>query len=155
VTKRDLLGEFQVQAKKTGFEIQTAKASSLGDYLLHRKAGIWALLVLVKGRWWAERNLLGQNIWIAFPDGGKASPRQWYVVPHDVIVAHGKIRHKDTLAWKNGLFHKPRLSKELVEIYQQYKIEALAGYAKREEMGLIHEIHPLLAQATSRHHSLP
>ena len=125
--KEELLLDFQKYAKQANFGLQRAKASSLGDYLLHRKVATWALLVLVKPRWWVERDLMKQGIWIAFPDG-KDSERQWHVAPHDVMVAHGKPKHGHTLSWKRGLYHKPKLSDDWVALYQQYKIEALAGY---------------------------
>ena len=139
MNKRELLREFPIRAKQAGLATQTASPSSLGDFLLHQKAGSWELKILVKSRWWAECKLLGQDIWIAFPDGGKTSPLHWYVVPHDVLVAHGKIKHKNTLSWKKGLYHKLRLSKDEIEAYQQYKIEALAGYEPKSIKKLLSE----------------
>jgi hypothetical protein len=137
--KSELLREFPIRAKEVGLATQTASPSSLGDFLLHQNAGSWELKIIVKSIWWAERSLLAQNIWIAFPDGGNISPLHWYVVPHDVIVAHGKIKHKNTLSWKKGLYHKPRLSKDDIEAYEQYKIEALAGYEPKKIKKLLSE----------------
>ena len=125
--KTELCKEFQIRAKMSGFELQSAPPTSLFDYVAYRKVETWALQVLVKGRWWAQKSLFGNNIWIAFPDGGKTSPLHWYMVPHDLLVAHGKKKHSHTDAWKQGLFHKPFLSKDLVEAYESYQIEILAN----------------------------
>ncbi len=127
--KSALFSEFRSKAIAAGFEIPIKSESPPVEYVLCRKNPTWAIQVIVKGRLWAERDLLKQNIWIAFPEAENTSPRNWYIVPHGVIVAHCKIRHANTQSWKDGLYHKPRLSKDMVALYEQYKIEALCGYS--------------------------
>ena len=127
--------EFSDQATKNGFEILQIKNSS--NLILRRKKDGLELQCLLKSRWWAEKDLLGRNTWIVFPDGVKSRKRNWYVVPHDLIVQHGKIKHRHTLSWKRGLYHKPQLSEDLVVAYVAYQMDILANL-RREFVDLLH-----------------
>ena len=100
------------------------------DLILHNEADGDTKLAQIKGRWTIDQKYLGRNIWIAFPDRG-----DWYVAPHDEMVAIGE-KHTRTASWAAGTYSKSPLSKADRAALAAYRFgDAQAVSAEAAEQG--------------------
>jgi hypothetical protein len=81
--------------------------------------------VQLKGRMTFDRKYMGKDLYIAFPDEGA-----WYLYLHDdlldKILAASNVG--STRSWQeNGAYHFPRLSKEIREILEPYRMTGNAN----------------------------
>jgi hypothetical protein len=90
------------------------------DFMLYRELDDLLFKVQLKGRWTVDRKYIGRGIWIAF-----RSNSQWYLVPHDRMVEHGREAHGQTASWFKGLYHKAALPTEWDDEYDQFEVAAL------------------------------
>lgn len=72
----------------------------------HGYSGDLLLKVQLKSRWTVNRKYFGRDIWIAFPEDGEPHGRRWFLMPHDVMVAHGHMLHGKTASWHAGHYSK-------------------------------------------------
>jgi len=73
------------------------------DFLAYHKDGEETLKVQLKGRLLVHRNYVGKHLYMTFPLDG-----EWYLVPHDAIVAHfeAETGYLDTPSWREqGTYH--------------------------------------------------
>ena len=64
------------------------------------------LKVQLKSRWTVNCKYFGRDIWIAFPEDGEPHTRRWFLMPHDVMVAQGRMLHGETASWHSGHYSK-------------------------------------------------
>ena len=66
-----------------------------------------------------QKQYIGKDIYIAFPQDGK-----WYLYSHDELLNRKAFDSmKETTSWKKGgAFHWPRISKEQEKLLAQYAI---------------------------------
>jgi hypothetical protein len=104
------------------------------DFILHRERDNVHLNVQLKSRWFVDRKYFGRRIWIAFPDSADRK-RNWYLVPHDLMVAHGQAKFGHTKSWAKGIYHRPAPSAGWQKEYSDYRIDVLLAKSGAE---LIH-----------------
>jgi len=100
------------------------------DFILHRARDNVHLNIQLKSRWAVDEKYFGRQIWIAFPDAARAGPRNWYLVPHDLMVAHGQKKYSNSKSWLNGSYHRAATSEGWEKDYRDYKVDILlAGFS--------------------------
>lgn len=88
------------------------------DILAHHIDGVTVVKVQLKSRMTFAKKYMGKEIFIAFPWLG----RHWYFYPHDeVLKSVPSVEVSDS--WeKYGGFSYPKLSKEMLELLEPYKV---------------------------------
>jgi hypothetical protein len=78
------------------------------------------LKVQLKGRFTVDKDYIGKDLWMAFPDQGKL-----YLFPHDEIMEQflADSNVKNTVSWQRGKYSIRGLSKKLLEMRQPYLLE--------------------------------
>ena len=128
LNRYELCGQFLVK----GFVPFIPEYDAGVDFMLYREKDDSLLKVQLKSRWSVDRKYFGRNIWIAFPESGNESARAWFVVPHDLMVQHGKAKHSKTESWLKGIYHKPNLSADLLNVYKEFAIDELVKLNKTQ-----------------------
>ncbi len=78
------------------------------------------LKVQLKGRLGFFKKYLNKDLYICFY---YQKTESWYLYPHDKLCEMIMKKHEDTIAWKNEEeYHFPNISKEYIEILEEYKI---------------------------------
>ena len=80
------------------------------DLIAYRDADGAMRPIQLKGRWIIDQKYIGLSIWVAFPDAG-----DWYVAPHDEMVAIGEVAgFCTTSSWiEGGAYSCPGMSRSL------------------------------------------
>ncbi|WP_421380738.1 hypothetical protein ACOCG7_34425 (plasmid) [Paraburkholderia sp. DD10] len=94
------------------------------DFILYRESDRELRKVQLKGRWTIDRKYVGRDIWIAFPLAG-----DWYLMPHDEMVATAGAATRTTSWIGNGLYSRPRLSAAMVKACAPYRFTSIARVA--------------------------
>lgn len=100
------------------------------DFILHREKDNVHLNIQLKSRWLVDRKYLGRSIWIAFPDGAEPQ-RNWYLVPHDLMVAHGQMKFSQSKSWADGNYHRAAPAAGWSD-YADYRVDVLLAKTKSE-----------------------
>jgi hypothetical protein len=86
------------------------------DLILHGGTPSKTYLVQLKSRWLIDKKYIGRDLHIAFPHKG-----EWYLIPHDEMVASAS-KFTKTKSWtEKGQYHVPKLSKEMLSGIKQYQ----------------------------------
>jgi hypothetical protein len=108
------------------------------DFILHRREDNLHLNVQLKSRWTVERKYFGRKIWIAFPDGNQIRQKNWYLVPHDLMVARGQKLYGKTKSWDKGEYNKGAPAAGWLNEYAKYQIDRLfADLTKENEDSIV------------------
>jgi hypothetical protein len=103
------------------------------DFILHRGDDNLHLNVQLKSRWTVEKKYFGRKIWIAFPGGNQVPQRDWYLVPHDLMVAHGQKLYGNTRSWERGGYNKGASAASWLKELAEYKIDTLLSDLTKEK----------------------
>lgn len=94
--------EFMPPFIREGFVPYVPEFDAGIDFALFREEDDLLLRVQLKSVWTVARKYFGRRIWIAFGDGYAASRGAWYLMPHDIMVEHGKLWHGRSASWGRG-----------------------------------------------------
>ncbi len=103
------------------------------DFILHRTKDNLHLNVQLKSRWMVEKKYFSRKIWIAFPDGSQVDKRNWYLVPHDLMVTHGQRLYGNTQSWDRGEYSKGAPAAGWLKEYAEYRIDKLLADLTKEK----------------------
>jgi hypothetical protein len=90
------------------------------DFIAQHIDGTTFARVQLKGRLTFEKKYRGKDLWVAFADG-----ENWYLYPHDEFLAQALevTGIGSTASWsERGWYSFPRLSKQLRELLERYRI---------------------------------
>jgi hypothetical protein len=100
---------------RTGYRVYRPEADCYGEDLILRTPSGEFYPVQLKARPTVDlKKFGGKGLWMLFP-GTKLStetPRNWYLVPHDLFHRWVKFKHGHTPKW-NDTWSYPKVSKKL------------------------------------------
>ncbi len=101
------------------------------DFILHRERDNVHLNIQLKSRWLVDRKYFGRSIWIAFPDNAEPK-RNWYLAPHDLMVAHGQMKFAQSKSWADGVYHRAAPAAGWQSEYAGYRVDVILAKEKTE-----------------------
>jgi hypothetical protein len=108
---------------RTGYRVYRPEADCDGEDLILRTPSGRFYPVQLKARPTVDLNKFGKKgLWMLFP-GTKLStetPRNWYLVPHDLFHRWVKIKHGRTPKW-NDTWSYPKISKKLSAFLSEFE----------------------------------
>jgi hypothetical protein len=108
---------------RTGFRVYRPEADCDGEDLILRTPSGRFYPVQLKARPTVDLNKFGKKgLWMLFP-GTKLStetPRNWYLVPHDLFHGWVKARHGHTAKWHDAWSY-PKISKKLSAFLSEFE----------------------------------
>jgi hypothetical protein len=110
------------------------------------------LKVQLKSRWNIQKKYLGRKIWIALPEypfeGNQAlsigKSRDWYLVPHDLMVLQALQKHGASESFKGGDYSKKAVPEYFKQQNAKFEVTRLIAHvAKTNEINSL-DCSPLL-----------
>jgi len=108
---------------RTGYRVYRPEADCDGEDLILRTPSGRFYPVQLKARPTVDLTKFGKKgLWMLFP-GTKLStetPRNWYLVPHDLFHRWVKVKHGHTPKW-NDTWSYPKISKKLSAFLSEFE----------------------------------
>lgn len=114
--------EFVAPFLRIGFIPYVPEFDEGVDFILYRERDDLLFKVQLKARWDVERKYFGRNLWMAFPMSADRKVWDWYLAPHDYMVAEAKPRHGHTSSWRKQGYSVANPAPKVRMAYEPFRV---------------------------------